>query len=111
GDAYRLYRGEGDGDGFGDRSLAVEVKRTELLSAFAALDEAGQTLSVVLINKDTRERAVNLRLDRADRYARARAVGFDGTERGVRAIADAGAPAGGPVVLPAMSARRVDFFA
>jgi hypothetical protein len=56
--AFRLYRNyDGNGATFGSTSVRAVSSNTDLLSSYAALDDRGSKLTIVLINRDPRKAA------------------------------------------------------
>lgn len=110
GQAYRLYRDhDGQGGTFGDRSLAVEVSRPELVSGFASTSSAAPgRLHVVAINTSTAEQAVELVAEAPIRSGPVAAFGFDARRATTGPTGESGAVRDGivRVVLPPRSARH-----
>lgn len=76
--AFRLYRGyDGGGGVFGDTSVAADTDHRDDLSVWAAIEEDGATLHVVLINKNTEGGTeVELEIDAATAYTGGEAWGL-----------------------------------
>lgn len=56
--AFRMYRNyDGKGGQFGSRSVKTFSSNTEMFSAYGGLDDTGDQLTVVLINKDPKKSA------------------------------------------------------
>jgi mannan endo-1,4-beta-mannosidase len=111
GEAYRLYRGDDDAQAFGSASIEVDNDHPELLSAFAAHDEAGAGLKVVAINKSTSEISLRVDFDRSDALTLLAASGFEETRPQMQPMPEPQSGSDGAHVfrLPPRSATRFDF--